>query len=247
MRLGRMEPAALALLAAASFAAGGMAAVVGFGIGSILTPLLSIWIDARVAIAAISIPHLAGTALRFAVLQGRVDRHVLFTFGIASAAGGVAGALINTVFSSPALLTLLAVLLLFVAAGELTGFSKHLVFRGAAAWLAGAVSGLLGGLVGNQGGLRSAALLGFRMDRDTFVATATAIGLIVDASRMPVYFVVYAEELARMVTPVTVATAGTIAGTLAGGRLLRRIPETWFRHIVAIVLSMLALSLLLRG
>ena len=47
---------------------------------------------------------------------------------------------------------------------------------------------MLGGLVGNQGGLRSAALLGFRLDRDTFVATATAIGLFVDGARMPIYF-----------------------------------------------------------
>ena len=242
-----MDAAALLLIAAAGFLAGGVASIVGFGIGSIFTPLLSLWIDARVAVAAISIPHLIGTALRLWLLEGRVDRHVLLTFGIASAVGGIIGALINTVFSSPALLTVLAVLLLFVGAGELIGFSRRMVFRGAMAWIAGALSGLLGGLVGNQGGLRSAALLGFRMDRDTFVVTVTAIGLIVDASRMPVYFFAYADELRKLVIPIGVATAGTIAGTIIGGRLLRRIPETWFRRIVAVVLLILGVSLLLRG
>ena len=240
-----MDAAALVLMAAAGFLAGGVASIVGFGIGSILTPLLSLWIDARVAVAVISIPHLTGTALRFWLLEGRVDRHVLLTFGIASAVGGLIGALINTVFSSPALLTVLAVLLLFVGAGELIGFSRRMVFRGALAWIAGAFSGLLGGLVGNQGGLRSAALLGFRMDRDTFVVTVTAIGLIVDASRMPVYFVAYADQLRGLVIPIVVATAGTIAGTIAGGRLLRRVPESWFRRIVAVVLLILGVSLLL--
>jgi len=181
------------------------------------------------------------------MLEGRVDRHVLWSFGIASAAGGIVGALINTVFTSPALLIVLAVLLLFVAAGELIGFSRRMVFRGPAAWIAGALSGLLGGLVGNQGGLRSAALLGFRMDRDTFVATVTAIGLIVDASRMPVYFVAYARELRDLVTPIAVATAGTVAGTIIGGRLLRRIPEPWFRRIVAVVLLILGVALLWRS
>jgi uncharacterized membrane protein YfcA len=242
-----MDATALLLLAAAGFLAGGVASIVGFGIGSIFTPLLSLWIDARVAVAAISIPHLIGTALRFWMLEGRVDRHVLWTFGIASAVGGIIGALINTVFTSPALLIVLAVLLLFVAAGELIGFSRRLVFRGPAAWIAGALSGLLGGLVGNQGGLRSAALLGFRMDRDTFVATVTAIGLIVDASRMPVYFVAYAQALRELVTPIAIATAGTIAGTIIGGLLLRRIPEPWFRRIVAVVLLILGVSLLLRS
>jgi len=150
------------------------------------------------------------------------------------------------VFTSPALLTLLAVLLLFVAAGELTGFSRRFVFRGPAAWFAGALSGALGGLVGNQGGLRSAALLGFRMDRDTFVATATAIGLIVDAARMPVYFVVYAGELRSMATPIAVTMAGVVVGTVVGGRILRRIPETYFRRVVAIFLAILGIWLLTR-
>lgn len=246
MRVACMDATALALIAAAGFFAGGVAAIVGFGIGSIFTPLLSVWIDARVAVAAISIPHLIGTAVRFYLLDGRVDRRVLWSFGIASAIGGISGALLNTVFSSPALLQLLAVLLLFVGVGELTGFSRRIVFRGAMAWIAGAISGLLGGIVGNQGGLRSAALLSFQMDRNTFVATVTAIGLMVDAARMPVYFVAYADELSKLVMPIAVATIATIAGTVIGGRLLRRIPESWFRRIVAVVLLVLGVALLLR-
>jgi uncharacterized membrane protein YfcA len=242
MRVARMDATALALIAAAGFFAGGVAAIVGFGIGSIFTPLLSLWIDARVAVAAISIPHLIGTAVRFYLLEGRVDRRVLWSFGVASAIGGISGALLNTVFSSPALLQLLAVLLLFVGVGELTGFSRRIVFRGALAWVAGALSGLLGGIVGNQGGLRSAALLGFQMDRNTFVATVTAIGLMVDAARMPVY----AGELRQLVMPIAVATIATIAGTVIGGRLLRRIPESWFRRIVAVVLLVFGVALLLR-
>jgi uncharacterized protein len=242
----RMEGTELLVIVVAGFVAGGVASIVGFGIGSVFTPLLSLWIDAHLAVAAVSIPHLIGTALRFCLLEGRVDRRVLWTFGAASAAGGIIGALINTVFTSPVLLTVLAGLLLFVGMSELVGFSRRLVFRGAAAWIAGALSGLLGGLVGNQGGLRSAALLGFRMDRVTFVATVTAIGLIVDVARMPIYFIAYAEELRALVLPIAVATAGTVAGTVIGGRILRRIPETWFRRIIAVMLLILGVSLLVR-
>ena len=241
-----MDASSLLILGLAAFIAGGIASIAGFGIGSVLTPALSIWIDARLAVAAISIPHLIGTALRFWLLSGSVDRRVLRSFGIASAAGGIAGALLNTVFTSPALLTLLAILLLFAAAGELTGLSRRLQFRGLAAWIAGALSGALGGLVGNQGGLRSAALLGFRMDRDTFVATATAIGLFVDAARMPVYFVVYAGELRNLVAPIIVTSAGVAAGTLFGGRILRRIPDASFRRVVAVLLAVLGIWLLAR-
>lgn len=242
----RMDALSLWILAVAALIAGGIASIAGFGIGSVLTPALSIWIDAKLAVAAISIPHFIGTALRFWLLKGRVDRRVLWSFGIPSAAGGIAGAWLNSVATSPALLVLLALLLIFVAAGELTGFSRRLVFRGPAAWIAGALSGALGGLVGNQGGLRAGGLLGFRMDRDTFVATATAIGLFVDVARMPIYLAVYAGQLSAVVTPISIATLGVVAGTVLGGRILRRIPEHHFRRVVAVLLAGLGIWLLTR-
>ena len=235
------------LLAVAGVIAGGIAAISGFGIGSILTPTLSLWYDAKLAVAVISIPHVIGTALRFWLLKGGVDRRVMWSFGLASAAGGIIGALLNTVFESPWLLALLGMLLLFVGAGELTGFSRRMVFRGPWAWIAGAVSGMLGGLVGNQGGLRSAALLGFRLDRDTFVATATAIALFVDGARMPIYFYTHGSQLSGMVTAIAIATAGVIAGTLFGGRVLQRIPEAAFRRVVAVLLAVLGVALLARA
>jgi uncharacterized membrane protein YfcA len=106
---------------------------------------------------------------------------------------------------------------------------------------------LLGGLVGNQGGIRSAALLGFSLPRDVFVATATAIALFVDGARMPVYAFTAREELWATRYPMLIATIGVAVGTIAGARLLRRIPETMFRKVVAIVLALLAVALLARA
>jgi uncharacterized membrane protein YfcA len=185
-----------------------------------------------------------GTALRFAMLKAKVDRRVMWSFGLASAAGGIAGALLGTVFESAWLLILLAILLLFVGIGEFLGYTRRLAFHGPAAWIAGALSGVLGGLVGNQGGLRSAALLGFRLERHTFVSTATAIALFVDGARMPVYFYTHGEALWQMAGAIAVSTIGVIAGTVFGHRVLQRIPEVIFRRVVAVLLVALGVALL---
>ena len=176
-----------AILALAAVVAGAVAAVVGFGIGSLLTPLLALSVGTQLAVAAISIPHAAATALRFWRLRRSVNRRVLVSFGVTSAAGGLAGALLHSRASNRALAVVFGLILLFVALSELSGLARRMRFSGPVAWIAGAVSGAFGGLVGNQGGIRSAALLGFDLDRQAFVATATAIGLVVDAARMPVY------------------------------------------------------------
>jgi uncharacterized membrane protein YfcA len=224
------------LVFAAALVAGAVASVAGFGIGSILTPVLAWHAGIKAAVAAVSVPHLLGTVLRFVRLRRDVDRGVLFSFGLASAGGGLVGALLHASASSPVLGLSLGVLLLFAGVMGLTGLAERLRFRGPWAWIAGAASGVFGGLVGNQGGIRSAALLGFGLSKEAFVATATAIALIVDGVRMPVYFGLQAEELAGMWPLILLAGAGVGVGTLAGERLLRRVPQPVFHRVVATLL-----------
>jgi uncharacterized membrane protein YfcA len=241
------EPWLYAAIVVAGISAGGVASIAGFGIGSLLTPLLVTQMPARIAVAAVAIPHVVGTAARFWLLRGQVDRYLLVRFGVTSAAGGLTGALLQSQASSAELTIVFGVLLLFVATSELTGLSKHMRFHGAAAWIAGAFSGLLGGLVGNQGGIRSAAMLGVDVPRQAFVGTATAVALIVDGARLPVYLATAGDTLMAMWPIIALATAAVLAGTLVGHRVLIRIPERTFRPIVAVLLAILGIAMLFVG
>lgn len=165
----------LMAIALASFAAGAVAAVSGFGIGSLLTPLFAIQVGTKLAVAAISIPHFVATALRLCIMRKHVDCRLLLSFGLMSAGGGLAGALLHTRANSPAFTIVFGGLLIFSGAMGLSGGSKRLKFEGWLACVAGAISGVLGGMVGNQGGIRSAAMLGYEVPRHAFVATATAV------------------------------------------------------------------------
>lgn len=229
---------------ATSVAAGGIAALSGFGIGSLLTPLLALYLGTKLAVAAVSIPHFAGTALRFWLLRAHLDRRVLLSFGITSAAGGLLGALLQTRFHSAALGYVLGGLLVFAAVMGLTGLGARLRFGPRTGWIAGLLSGVFGGLVGNQGGIRSAALLGQGLSRDALVATATAIALLVDLFRMPVYIATLHRELAAVWPIVAVSTAGVLAGTLLGKPLLQRIPERAYRTGLSLLILALGFWML---
>jgi uncharacterized protein len=232
------------LVSAAGVVAGAVASVAGFGIGSLLTPVFGIEVGTKVAVAAVAIPHVVGTATRFWLLREQIDRHLLLTFGVTSAVGGLTGALLHEWVSSVGLTMVFGALLLFVATSELTGLSKRMRFRGPAAWIAGALSGLLGGLVGNQGGIRSAAMLGVDVPRSAFIGTATAVALIVDGARLPVYLATTGRDLLTMWPTIAAATAGVVVGTLFGHRLLLRIPEEKFRVVVAVTLAVLGGAML---
>lgn len=223
-----------------------IAYISGFGIGSLLTPLFALRFDLQLAVAAVSIPHFVATLWRFLMLRKKVNKEVFLHFGVISVLGAVAGAILHNVLNSPTLVSIFACLLIFAGGTGITGLSSRLRFGPKVAWIAGLCSGLFGGLVGNQGGIRSAALLGFNLSKEEFIGTATAIGIIIDAGRMPVYFATRSNDLLSMWPYIATAVLGVVVGTVVGRVLLSNVPQSLFNRVVSGLLLLLGLAMLFR-
>lgn len=234
----------LAALLAVSVVAGATASLAGFGIGSLLTPLVAARYGTPVAIAAIALPHAFATALRAWRLRDAVDRDVLKRFGLVSAAGALAGALVYSRIGAGALTVVLALLLLATSVAALTGWTSRWPARGAGVWLLGLASGLFGGVAGNQGGMRAAALLAFALTPRAFVATSTATGLLVDAARVPVYLWRAGGSVGALRLEIAVASVGVLLGTLLGERILLGMSPQRFRRVLGVLIGLLGLWLL---
>lgn len=237
----------LAAVFAVAVLSGITAAVSGFGIGSLLTPLLATRFGMSTAVAAVAVPHAAATALRWWRLRREVDGGVLRTFGVLSAIGGLAGAILYTQFSSRTLTIALGALLVATAVAGVTDWVSKWHPQGRSVRVLGFLSGLFGGLAGNQGGLRAAALLSFNLRPVTYVATATATALLVDAARTPVYLWRAGGTLIDLGVPISIATLGVLVGTLFGERLLFGLPPRRFRLIVSALIGLLGVRILLRA
>jgi uncharacterized protein len=232
-----------AMLLAIGILSGATAAVIGFGIGSLLTPFLLTRLEPHLAIAVVALPHLIATAIRYVHYRQWVNRAVLLRFGVPSAAGGLLGALLQGTIRSAALVSVLAVVLILTGVANLT--------RGFGGWRPGSIvasilgllSGIFGGLVGNQGGLRAAGLTAFALEPRAYLATATAVALLIDAARTPVYLARGAEALVGLAAPIAVATAGCIAGTIVGERVFFRIPADRYRKLVGVAVIALGMWL----
>lgn len=235
----------LAAILAGGILSGATAAISGFGIGSLLTPLLATRYGMSLAVAAVSIPHAIATALRCWRLRTWIDWSVLRSFGVLSAVGGLAGALLYSGFDSLVLTRVLGVLLIATGIAAVSEWVKRINPRGVSAHLLGLASGFFGGIAGNQGGLRAGALMAFRLSPLALVATATATGLAVDAARMPVYLATTGSALVPLAAPIGAATVGVIIGTLIGERLLMGLSARAFRIVVGAFIGLLGVWLLL--
>ena len=233
----------LAAVLAVAVVSGATASLAGFGIGSLLTPLIALRVGVPTAVLVVAIPHAAATVFRAWRLRRAVDWGVMRTFGVASAAGGIVGALLYARLSSRALTLVLGVLLVATAVMTLADVARRWHPGGRASLALGALSGAFGGVAGNQGGLRAAALLSFGLAPAAFVATSTAVGVLVDAARLPIYVLRGSGALLALWIPIVVATAGVLIGTLVGERVLLGLSPARFKRIVASLIGALGLWL----
>jgi uncharacterized protein len=226
--------------------AGGIAAVAGFGIGSLLTPLAATAYGMKTAVGVVAVPHIVATVLRFWRLRSHVDKRVFLGFGLMNAAGSLVGALAHVWIDSPILAVVLGALLVFAGTIGVLGYADRMRFGPRIAWGSGLLSGAFGGLVGNQGGIRSAAMLGLGVQGPAFVATATAIAIAVDVVRMPVYFATASAPIFQAWPAIVAGIIGVVFGTVVGERVLRRIPAQFFRRTVSALLLGVGIWLLAR-
>lgn len=223
---------------------GATASVVGFGIGSLLTPFLALRFGTNVAVAAVTLPHVLATAVRCWRLRRSIDRSVLTRFGLLSAVGALGGAVLYTRLGPSTLTGVLGGLLILTSFAQLSGWSSRWQPHGALVSIFGLVSGFFGGVAGNQGGLRAAALTTFRLSPASFVATATATGLVVDLARTPIYLWSTGPSLLPLAAPIALASFGVLIGTLLGERLLLGLSPRRFGQIVGVAIGVLGVWLL---
>ena len=228
-------------------ASGAAAGIVGFGIGSLLTPLLLTRMEPALAIAAVSIPHLAATSLRCVQHRRYISRSILLRFGLPSVAGGLAGAWVQGSLSARTLSIVLGGLLIATALANLTrGFGNWRPGTPAAVAL-GTLSGFLGGIAGNQGGFRTMGLLAFDLSPRAFLATSTAVGVLIDLGRTPIYVARAGAALVPLAVPIAVAAAGCLVGTILGERALLGMSPDRYRVVVAAAVGALGIWLLTRA
>lgn len=241
--------------------ASGLTLFSGFGLGTLLMPVIAIFFPVEIAIAITAMVHLANNVFKVALLGKKANRSVLLSFGITAVAFAFFGALVlgwlsgippifeyvafgNQIQISPLKLIVGILILIFVMLELSTGFSsialdkKYLPYGGV-------ISGFFGGLSGHQGAFRSMFLLKAGLNKEEFVATGIMLAVMVDMSRM----LIYGLEITRQHRIVEwqlviAASVSAFIGAYFGSKLLTKITIRSIQIVVSILLVMVSLGLI---
>lgn len=219
---------------------------VGFGSSTVFQPLALFFVDFRTALVLVAVFHVFSNISRLALFRKGIDKKMLVRFGLPSVATTLVGAILVAYVSQDFFKLMLGAFLVIFSLYTLTGHKAEIRSTNRNELLGGALSGLLAGLIGTGGALRSAFLTGFGMKKNEYVATASAIALLVDLTRVPVYL---ASGFlgAQYYSDVPVLLVMAIAGAYVGKRVVDYVSQETFRKIVLVALALIGLKLVSDG
>ncbi len=234
----------------------------GFGLGTILTPVMMLFFPVEIAIALTGVVHFSNNIFKLFLVGKTFDKQVLIRFGIPAVIFAFFGALLllkipnqepiytyniyDKVFEIYLIKLIVAILMMFFAVIELIPFFNNLQFNKTKLPIGGILSGFFGGLTGAQGALRSAFLIRSGMTKETFIGTTVVISCFVDLTRLSVY----STELIQIIFKenyllILFATLSAISGAFIGNKLLKKVTLVFLQKTVAIMLLMISLALVL--
>jgi len=239
----------------------GLTLFTGFGLATVLTPVVAIFFPLQEAILLVAVVHLLNNLFRIVLLGRAIRWQVVLYFGLPALVAAFVGTQLMQLLTTGAPLyayTLggracsitwlnlsVGLLMLCITWAELnTGTLKrytdaHMLPLG------GVLSGLLGGFSGHQGALRSAFLVHAGLSPAAYIATGVAIAILVDLARMVGYAPLMPalwQGTGTLLLGVTIGAA--FIGSYVASRLVQKVTVTYLQRFVAIALSIFALLLI---
>ncbi len=221
-----------------------MGTITGFGTSTIMIPVLVIFLPPVEAIFLVAIIHWFGDVWKVALFRKGFDLNLIALFGIVGLAASYIGASISLGANEEILLRLLGV---FLASYSifLVSRTKFKVRAGAGTALSGgALSGFFAGMFGIGGAMRSMFLSAFDLPKAVYIATAGAIGLMVDATRIIRYFTGGARLPEVLWWSLFALIPISFLGAHIAKKIVDKIPQEKFRKVIAVFLFAIGLKLI---
>lgn len=247
------------IVCSAAFAASLFTLFSGFGLGTLLMPVITLFFPLDLAIAMTALVHLANNLFKFMLLGRQANLCLLWQFGLPAVLAALLGAwLLSRLGAQPAwyqytifgqhfeilpIKLVVGVLIMVFVLLELS--PRFAAVQLPPQWLplGGFISGFFGGLSGHQGALRSLFLRKTGLDKNALVATTVVLAVMVDLARMAVYGAKL--PLQQVQWPLVLAAcAAAFSGAYLGQKMLQKVTLLAVQRLISIMLLLLALALI---
>jgi len=216
----------------------------GFGISSMMLPVLSLFLPFPTALFFVAIIHWITSIWRFVLARQYVNWCIVLYFGIVGIFTSFLGGLY--VVSHPllpkkilgAFLILYVVFLIIKPTFQMRQENPLVTVVG------GGIYGFINGIIGVGGAIKNVFLLAFHLPKFVHISTLSAISIIVDAARVSAYLMGGASLPTHLFYGLVIFIPISFSGVSVAFYLVDKIPQNYFRVMVSFFLFILGIKLL---
>ena len=213
-----MDLSIMILVTASAFFAAALTVPAGFGLSTILTPIVLLVLPPHEAVAVVALVHAAHNGAKTISMWESIEFSALKRYGVWLIVGSVIGASLQGLVPQKPMLGLMGAFLVCLPILALSESWTGYRIPEANDRLGGFGSGFMGGLSGHQGAIRAMFLSRRLPNKLNYAATASILALCVDLTRIPVYLLYRPDaitgELAISLALVISAVSGVRLGKI---------------------------------
>jgi len=237
---------ALAAVVLAAFGASTLAAIAGFGGAVVMLPVLVWAFGVRDAIPILTVAQLIGNLSRVWLNRTELSWPVVNWFALGAVPSAVFGGVVFATAPAAALVRGLGVFLLAMAAYRHTSWGKRARLTLHGFLPLGAASGAFSALLGSVGPFMAPFFLAYGLVKGAYIGTEAMSTVVMHIVKLVVYGGFTLIGAQTLVAGLAIGCV-MIGGSYVGKRLLTRVPERVFPHIIEAVLVFAGLLFLIRG
>lgn len=217
----------------------------GFGTSTIMVPIVLLFYPVPQTLLFVGIIHWFGNIWKLILFRKGFQWKLILSFGVPGIVASFLGA--SLVFNIPGIV-LSQILGTFLICYVIYLFLKSSfkikpsLLTGACG---GALSGFFAGVFGIGGAVRGLFLTAFDLPKEVYIATAGAIALFIDTTRLTTYFLKGARLEQLLLWGLLIFIPASFLGARIARHIVDKIPQEHFRKVVAVFLLLVGIKLIL--
>jgi len=225
----------------------------GFGLGTLLLPAFAIFFPIETAITLTALVHFFNNIFKVTLTYKDINVSLVKKFGIPSIIGAIMGSILlvevviyfedfnynifKITLTTSILKITIGIIIFCFTIIEFINLEKWIKTGNKTLIYGGIISGFFGGISGHQGALRTLFLSKLNLDKFSFISSGIAIALLIDISRIPIYFSNFKlQDFFNGFEHSIVALTTALIGAIVGKQFLQKIKINSLYKLVGICL-----------
>lgn len=217
----------------------------GFGISTIMMPVLLIFLPLPQTLLLVGIIHWFGDVWKMLFFRHGIRWRLLVWFGIPGVIASFMGASLSLTIPHDLLSRALGIFLVVYVAYLYLHPAFRLGQSMPVAAAGGASSGFFAGIFGIGGEIRTVFLSAFNLEKAVYLATAGAIALVIDSSRLITYMAGGTILPQPLLYGLLAFIPASLVGAVLGREIVNKVPQERFRAAISIFILLLGAKLAL--